>query len=63
MTQKVALIILDGWGYGDGGPGDAVSLAKTPVMDHLLSTYPHTHLYTYGDHVGLPDGQMGNSEV
>lgn len=64
MTEKkVALIILDGWGIGDGGPGDAVTQAKTPTMDHLLTHYPSTHLYTYGDHVGLPDGQMGNSEV
>ena len=63
MTQKVALIILDGWGIGDGWPGDAVSLASTPTMDRLLSTYPSTQLYTYGDYVGLPDGQMWNSEV
>jgi len=63
MTKKVALIVLDGWWNGDGWPGDAVSLAYTPVMDRLLSKYPHTHLYTYGDHVGLPDGQMWNSEV
>jgi 2,3-bisphosphoglycerate-independent phosphoglycerate mutase len=63
MTKKVALIILDGWWNGDWWSWDAVSLANTPVMDNLLSIYPNTHLYTYGDHVGLPDGQMGNSEV
>lgn len=63
MKQKVALIILDGWWNGDWWPWDAIALARTPVMDRLLSTYPHTHLYTYGDYVGLPDGQMWNSEV
>lgn len=63
MSHKVALIILDGWGMGKGDAGDAIAQAQTPTMDHLLATYPHTHLYTYGDHVGLPDGQMGNSEV
>lgn len=63
MTKKVALIILDGWWNGDGSSGDAIALANTPVMDNLFSTYPHTHLHTYGDYVGLPDGQMWNSEV
>jgi 2,3-bisphosphoglycerate-independent phosphoglycerate mutase len=61
--QKVGLIILDGWGIGDGSNPDAIANAHTPVMDHLLATYPHTTLTTCGEQVGLPDGQMGNSEV
>lgn len=64
MTEKkVGLVILDGWGIGDGGSGDAIAQAYTPTMDTLRAHYPSTHLYTYGDYVGLPDGQMGNSEV
>ena len=62
-TGPVLLAILDGWGDAAPGPGNAVSLAKTPVMDRLLATYPHTQLHTSGESVGLPDGQMGNSEV
>lgn len=57
------LLILDGWGIGKGDRTDAIACAKTPVMDQLLSTYPHTTLKTHGEHVGLPSGQMGNSEV
>jgi 2,3-bisphosphoglycerate-independent phosphoglycerate mutase len=60
---SVALIILDGWGLADPGPGNAVSQAETPVFDELWSTYPHTTLSASGRDVGLPDGQMGNSEV
>ena len=63
MTEKVALMILDGRGNGDNGAGDAIALAKTPTMDGLLSHYPHTTIYAHGEHVGLPDGQMGNSDV
>jgi 2,3-bisphosphoglycerate-independent phosphoglycerate mutase len=58
-----ALIILDGWGLAPDGPGNAVSLADTPVFDELWSAYPHTELAAGGEAVGLPDGQMGNSEV
>lgn len=61
--NRAALIILDGWGIGDGGPDDAISQAKTPVYDNLLNSCSHSKLKTYGEHVGLPSGQMGNSEV
>lgn len=60
---SVALIILDGWGLAPAGPGNAVDLAETPVMDELWETYPHTTLTACGKAVGLPEGQMGNSEV
>ena len=59
----VALVILDGWGLTDPGPGNAVSLAETPVFDELWERFPHTQLSASGRDVGLPDGQMGNSEV
>lgn len=61
--KKVALLILDGWGIGDGSASDAIHAAKTPVMDELLKTQPNATLRTSGLDVGLPDGQMGNSEV
>ncbi|MCO5178403.1 MAG: 2,3-bisphosphoglycerate-independent phosphoglycerate mutase, partial [Thermomicrobiales bacterium] len=61
--QPVALVILDGWGLAPAGPGNAIDLAETPVFDRLWSTHPHTTLHTSGRDVGLPDGQMGNSEV
>jgi 2,3-bisphosphoglycerate-independent phosphoglycerate mutase len=57
------LIVLDGWGLAEAGPGNAVSLARTPVFDELWRDYPHTTLTAWGRAVGLPDGQMGNSEV
>jgi 2,3-bisphosphoglycerate-independent phosphoglycerate mutase len=57
------LIVLDGWGLADPGPGNAISLARTPVFDELWDTYPHTTLTAWGRAVGLPEGQMGNSEV
>ena len=57
------LIVLDGWGMAEPGPGNAVSLARTPVFDELWDSYPHTTLLASGRAVGLPDGQMGNSEV
>ena len=60
---SATLIVLDGWGLGPAGPGNAVSQARTPVFDELWSTYPHTQLTACGRAVGLPDGQMGNSEV
>ena len=59
----VCLVILDGWGLAPDGPGNAVSLAKTPVFDELWATYPRTQLEASGRDVGLPEGQMGNSEV
>jgi 2,3-bisphosphoglycerate-independent phosphoglycerate mutase len=59
----VVLVILDGWGLAAAGPGNAVSLAETPVMDQLWRDYPNTTLTASGLEVGLPAGQMGNSEV
>jgi len=59
----VALVILDGWGCAPPGPGNAVELADTPVFDDLWARYPHTTLKASGEAVGLPEGQMGNSEV
>ncbi len=59
----VALVILDGWGCAPAGPGNAVKLAETPVFDRLWREYPHTTLGASGEAVGLPPGQMGNSEV
>ncbi len=61
--MKAALVILDGWGLGDGGEGDAVAAADTPVFDRLRETGAFGTLETHGRRVGLPDGQMGNSEV
>jgi 2,3-bisphosphoglycerate-independent phosphoglycerate mutase len=60
---NVALVILDGWGIAPDGPGNAISLADTPVFDELWATHPHTTLTAKGEAVGLPEGQMGNSEV
>jgi 2,3-bisphosphoglycerate-independent phosphoglycerate mutase len=59
----VVLVVLDGWGCAPPGPGNAVSLASTPVFDRLWAEYPHTTLEASGEAVGLPPGQMGNSEV
>ena len=59
----VVLVILDGWGCAPAGPGNAVSLARTPVFDRLWNEFPHTTLKASGEAVGLPPGQMGNSEV
>lgn len=61
--SPVVLIILDGWGYREDADGNAVKVAKTPVVDSLWQAYPHTTIRTSGKDVGLPDGQMGNSEV
>ena len=61
--KKVALIILDGWGLGDGSQSDAIANANTPFVDSLYKKYPHAALLTSGENVGLPEGQMGNSEV
>jgi 2,3-bisphosphoglycerate-independent phosphoglycerate mutase len=62
-ASAATLIVLDGWGCAPAGPGNAISLAATPVFDELWSSYPHTTLTAGGLAVGLPDGQMGNSEV
>src|SRR5271154_1970369 len=62
-VPSVCLVILDGWGLAEPGTGNAVSLASTPVFDELWADYPHTTLTACGRAVGLPDGQMGNSEV
>jgi 2,3-bisphosphoglycerate-independent phosphoglycerate mutase len=59
----VVLVILDGWGCSPPGPGNAVELAETPVFDRLWREYPHTTIKASGEAVGLPPGQMGNSEV
>ena len=61
--MKVCLVILDGWGLAPPGPGNAVELANTPVFDRLWAEHSHTQLDASGRAVGLPDGQMGNSEV
>ncbi|MFK8045715.1 MAG: 2,3-bisphosphoglycerate-independent phosphoglycerate mutase [Crocinitomicaceae bacterium] len=61
--DKVALLILDGWGHGDKSKSDAIYNANTPFMDSLEATAPNAELLTDGEHVGLPAGQMGNSEV
>jgi 2,3-bisphosphoglycerate-independent phosphoglycerate mutase len=63
MKKTVALIILDGYGLSDRIEGNAVALANTPFLDHVFSHYPNNTLVTSGEAVGLPEGQMGNSEV
>jgi 2,3-bisphosphoglycerate-independent phosphoglycerate mutase len=62
-TALVVLVVLDGWGCAPPGPGNAVELADTPVFDRLWAGYPHTTIAASGEAVGLPPGQMGNSEV
>ena len=62
-VAPVVLVILDGWGYCEDKRGNAIAAAKTPIMDSLWAAYPHTLIRTSGKAVGLPDGQMGNSEV
>ena len=59
----LALVVLDGWGLAPPGPGNAISQAATPVFDDLWGRFPHTTLSASGRDVGLPEGQMGNSEV
>jgi len=61
--KKLALIILDGWGYGRNDESNAILAANTPFFDSLLQKYPHSRLEASGMAVGLPEGQMGNSEV
>lgn len=62
-VKKAALIIMDGWGINEDASVDAIAQAKTPFVDSLYDKYPNTTLITYGEQVGLPAGQMGNSEV
>ena len=62
-VSPVVLVILDGWGYREETAGNAIALARTPVMDSLWEAYPRTLIRTSGKAVGLPEGQMGNSEV
>jgi len=62
-VSSVCLVVLDGWGLAPDGPGNAVALADTPVFDRLWGEHPHTTLTACGEAVGLPAGQMGNSEV
>lgn len=63
QNKKVVLIIMDGWGEAPPGKSNAISQANTPFVDSLYKNYPHSHLLTSGENVGLPEGQMGNSEV
>ena len=63
MTRPVVLCILDGWGLAAPGPGNAIAQARTPHFDQIMETCPHATLITHGPDVGLPSGQMGNSEV
>lgn len=63
MAKKALLMILDGWGIGDHKKDDVIFETPTPYWDNLLATYPHSQLQASGENVGLPDGQMGNSEV
>ena len=62
-AKKALLIILDGWGIGDRSEGDVIAQTATPYLDYLQASYPNTELQASGGYVGLPDGQMGNSET
>ena len=61
--SPVVLAILDGWGHREDTPNNAIKTAFTPIMDSLWHAYPHTLISASGSDVGLPEGQMGNSEV
>ena len=63
IKKKVLLMILDGWGVGDGSKADVIAVTPTPNLDAINEKYPHSILQASGENVGLPDGQMGNSEV
>ena len=63
MSKKALLMILDGWGIGNHTHADVIYNTPTPYWDYLLKTYPHSKLQASGENEGLPDGQMGNSEV
>src|SRR5437588_3782878 len=62
-NKPLVLVILDGWGYAPPSKANAISLARKPTYDALLRDFPNTLIHTSGHFVGLPDGQMGNSEV
>src|SRR5580704_15888875 len=61
--KPLILTILDGWGYSPAVEGNAIAMARKPTYDMLLRSFPNTLVYTSGPYVGLPEGQMGNSEV
>ena len=63
MAKKAILMILDGWGIGQHDKGDAIFNTPTPYLAYLNATCAHSQLHACGEDVGLPDGQMGNSEV
>ena len=63
MTGPIVLVVLDGFGIGDGGGSDATALAHTPFLARAGREYPNARIETSGESVGLPPGQMGNSEV
>lgn len=63
MAKKALLMILDGWGIGKHGKGDVINNTPTPYLDYLTAVSAHSQLMACGEDVGLPDGQMGNSEV
>jgi len=62
-TKPIVLTVLDGWGYRAETKGNAIALARKPAYDELLRKFPNTLIHTSGPYVGLPEGQMGNSEV
>jgi 2,3-bisphosphoglycerate-independent phosphoglycerate mutase len=62
-TKPIVLTVLDGWGYRAETNGNAIALALKPTYDDLLRKFPNTLIHTSGPFVGLPEGQMGNSEV
>src|SRR5436305_11459675 len=61
--KPIVLTVLDGWGYRAETKGNAIALARTPAYDRLIKEFPNTIIHTSGPAVGLPEGQMGNSEV
>ena len=63
QPKPLLLVILDGWGYNPSSKGNAIALARKPTMDELARSFPQTLIHTSGPYVGLPEGQMGNSEV
>ena len=63
MTAPIVLVVLDGYGIGDGGAADATRVAHSPFLHSAAATYPSAQIETSGEAVGLPAGQMGNSEV
>src|SRR4030067_453507 len=62
-VRKTLLMILDGWGIGDGSKADVISQVPTPNMSYYSKNFPSSRLHASGEDVGLPEGQMGNSEV